>query len=95
MPRKLLTAILTFTLVTILNLSAIANPFGRAVIVNTAFTVKALATFGVTSLFGTAQFAYQLTLAQQKGVVNIQSRPFGIVADGDTFDLVAGTQIPG
>ncbi|MCA1579678.1 MAG: hypothetical protein LC794_20225 [Acidobacteria bacterium] len=53
-----------------------------------------LATFGVTSLFGTAQFAYQLTLAQQKGVVNIQSRPFGIVADGDTFDLVAGTQIP-
>ncbi len=53
-----------------------------------------LATFGVTSLFGTAQFAYQLTLAQQKGVVNIQSRPFGIVSDGDTFDLVAGTQIP-
>jgi type II secretory pathway component GspD/PulD (secretin) len=53
-----------------------------------------LATFGVTSLFGTAQFAYQLTLAQQKGVVNIQSRPFGVVADGDTFDLVAGTQIP-
>jgi type IV pilus assembly protein PilQ len=53
-----------------------------------------LATFGVTSVFGTAQFAYQLTLAQQKGVVNIQSRPFGIVADGDTFDLVAGTQIP-
>lgn len=53
-----------------------------------------LATIGVTSLFGTAQFAYQLTLAQQKGLVNIQSRPFGIVADGDTFDLVAGTQIP-
>jgi type II secretory pathway component GspD/PulD (secretin) len=53
-----------------------------------------LATFGVTSLFGTAQFAYQLTLAQQKGVVNIQSRPFGVVADGDTFDLIAGTQIP-
>jgi hypothetical protein len=53
-----------------------------------------LATFGVTSVFGTAQFAYQLTLAQQQGVVNIQSRPFGIVADGDTFDLVAGTQIP-
>ena len=53
-----------------------------------------VATFGLTSVFGTAQFAYQLTLAQQKGVVNIQSRPFGIVADGDTFDLVAGTQIP-
>ena len=41
MPRKLLTAFLTFTLITILNLSAIANPFGRVVIVNTAFTVKA------------------------------------------------------
>jgi hypothetical protein len=41
MPRNLWIAFLTFTLVTILNLSAIANPFGRAVIVNTAFTVKA------------------------------------------------------
>ena len=41
MPRKLLTAFLTFTLVTILNMFAIANPFERAVIVNTAFTVKA------------------------------------------------------
>jgi len=41
MPRKLWTAFLPFTLVTILNLSAIASPFGRAAIVNTAFTVKA------------------------------------------------------
>jgi hypothetical protein len=41
MRRNLWTLILTFTLVTILNISAIANPFGRAVIVNTAFTVKA------------------------------------------------------
>lgn len=41
MPRKLLTAFLTFTLVTTLNQLAIANPFGRAMIVNTAFTVKA------------------------------------------------------
>jgi Flp pilus assembly secretin CpaC len=55
---------------------------------------NAPATFGFTTLIGTAQFSYQLTLAQQKGVVNIQSRPFGIVTDGDTFDLVAGTQIP-
>ena len=53
-----------------------------------------LATLGVTSLFGTAQFAYQLTLAQQKGVVNIQSRPFGYVSDGEPFELVAGSQIP-
>ena len=41
MPRNLWTPILTFTLVTLLNLSVIANPFGQAVIVNTAFTVKA------------------------------------------------------
>lgn len=50
--------------------------------------------FGVTTIVGTAQFAYQLTLAQNRGLVNIQSRPFGVVSDGDTFDLVSGTQIP-
>ena len=53
-----------------------------------------LATFGASTLFGTAQFSYQLTLAQQSGAINIQSRPFGIVSDGDTFDLISGTQIP-
>ena len=67
---------------------------GMRVPTNGLGAASPLATFGVTSVFGTAQFAYQLTLAQQQGVVNIQSRPFGIVADGDTFDLVAGTQIP-
>jgi hypothetical protein len=41
MPRKLWTVFLTFTLVTTLNVFAIANSFERAVIVNTAFTVKA------------------------------------------------------
>jgi hypothetical protein len=41
MPRRLLTACLTLTLITTFHLSAVANPFGRAVIVNTAFTVKA------------------------------------------------------
>ena len=41
MPRKLLTACLTFTLIASFHLSAIATPFARAVIVNTAFTVKA------------------------------------------------------
>lgn len=41
MPRKLWIALLAFTLVTILDVSVIANPFERAVIVNTAFTVKA------------------------------------------------------
>lgn len=50
--------------------------------------------FGVTTIIGTAQFAYQLTLAQSRGLINIQSRPFGVVSDGDTFDLVSGTQIP-
>lgn len=49
---------------------------------------------GVTTLVGTAQFAYQLTLAQNRNLINIQSRPFGIVSDGDTFDLVSGVQIP-
>ena len=41
MPRKLSTAFLTFTLITTLNLFTIAKPLERAVIVNTAFTVKA------------------------------------------------------
>jgi hypothetical protein len=41
MRRKLWTAFLTFTLVMILHLWAVASPFGRAAIVNTAFTVKA------------------------------------------------------
>lgn len=53
-----------------------------------------LATFGASTLLGTAQISYQLTLAQQRGAINIQSRPFGIVSDGDTFDLISGTQIP-
>jgi len=53
-----------------------------------------LATFGASTMFGTAQFSYQLTLAQQSGAINIQSRPFGIVSDGRTFDLISGTQIP-
>lgn len=41
MPRKLLIACLTLTLVASFHLSVIATPFARAVIVNTAFTVKA------------------------------------------------------
>lgn len=41
MPRRLRTAYLTLTLVGVFSLSATANPFGQAVIVNTAFTVKA------------------------------------------------------
>jgi len=41
MPRRLLAACLTLTLVAVFHLSAVANPFGQTVIVNTAFTVKA------------------------------------------------------
>jgi hypothetical protein len=41
MPRRLLTTCLTLTLFTVFHLSAVANPFGRAVIVNSAFAVKA------------------------------------------------------
>ena len=41
MPRRLWTAYLTLTLVALFYLPAVANAFGRAVIVNTAFTVKA------------------------------------------------------
>jgi hypothetical protein len=41
MPRRYLTACVTLAFVAVFQLSAVANPFGRAVIVNTAFTVKA------------------------------------------------------
>jgi type IV pilus assembly protein PilQ len=50
--------------------------------------------FGVTTIIGTAQFNYQLSLAKQNGAINVQSRPFGIVGDGEVFDLTSGTQIP-
>ncbi len=49
---------------------------------------------GVSSIIGTGQFAYQLSLAEQKGAANIQARPYGTVTDGNTIDLVAGSQIP-
>ena len=39
--RRLCTAYLTLTLIGVFTLSVMANPFGQAVIVNTAFTVKA------------------------------------------------------
>ena len=41
MPRRLWATCLTLTLIASFHLSAIANPFEQAVIVNTAFTVKA------------------------------------------------------
>jgi len=53
-----------------------------------------LVTLGGGMVFPSAQFALQITAAQQSGKVNIKSQPFGIVADGETFDLQAGIQIP-
>ena len=41
MPRKLWTTYLALTLVVLFSLSVTGSPLGRAVIVNTAFTVKA------------------------------------------------------
>ena len=41
MPRRLWTACITLTLVVLFSLSLTASPLGQAVIVNTAFTVKA------------------------------------------------------
>ena len=41
MPRRLLTTCLTLTFVTVFHLSAAGNPFGQAVILNSAFAVKA------------------------------------------------------
>jgi hypothetical protein len=41
MPRKLFIPCLTLILIAVVSISGIANPFERAVIVNTAFTVKA------------------------------------------------------
>jgi type II secretory pathway component GspD/PulD (secretin) len=45
-------------------------------------------------VFPGGQFALQITAAQQQGAINIQSRPMGIVADGETLDLTRGIQIP-
>jgi Flp pilus assembly secretin CpaC len=50
--------------------------------------------FGVSTILGTAQFSYQATLLAQRGVINIQSRPFALVQDGETVTLDVGRQIP-
>jgi type II secretory pathway component GspD/PulD (secretin) len=53
-----------------------------------------LGVLGATTIVGTAQFSLQVSLAEKKGVANIQARPFGTVTDGSTIDLIAGSQIP-
>ena len=55
---------------------------------------SALGVLGATTIVGTAQFSLQVSLAEKKGIANIQARPFGTVTDGSTIDLVAGSQIP-
>lgn len=49
---------------------------------------------GVTSIFGTFQFAAQFTAAKQKGLLFERYSPVGVVADGEAFNLDSGTQFP-
>lgn len=56
--------------------------------------INPLGVMAATTIIGTAQFSLQVSLAEKKGVANIQARPFGTVTDGSTIDLVAGSQIP-
>lgn len=49
---------------------------------------------GGSSVIGTVQFNLLLSLAQQRGLVNVQSRPFGVVRDGGTLEVQAGQSIP-
>lgn len=49
---------------------------------------------GGSSIIGTVQFNLLLSLAQQRGFINVQSRPFGVVRDGGTLEVQAGQSIP-
>ncbi len=49
---------------------------------------------GGSALFGTAQFSFQYTAAQFKGLLNEQARPTGITMSGQTVRLDSGLQIP-
>lgn len=49
---------------------------------------------GGSSIIGTVQFNLLLSLAQQRGLINVQSRPFGVVRDGGTLEVQAGQSIP-
>lgn len=49
---------------------------------------------GGSSVIGTVQFNLLLSLAQQRGLINVQSRPFGVVRDGGTLEVQAGQSIP-
>lgn len=59
MPRKLLAVCLTLSVLAVLQLSALANPFGRAVIANSAFTIKAGAlSIGISELATLEQMSW-------------------------------------
>jgi type II secretory pathway component GspD/PulD (secretin) len=62
--------------------------------INGLSATNPLVTLGGGMVFPGGQFALQITAAQQQGAINIQSRPMGIVADGETLDLTRGIQIP-
>ncbi len=55
--------------------------------------VSPAAVLGGTGLFGTFQFAVQLTALQQKGIINVQQRPALLVNNGDTGVLDFGRTI--
>jgi Flp pilus assembly secretin CpaC len=60
---------------------------------NALGTVSPSMVLGGSGLFGTVQFAVQLTALQQNGVVNVQQRPALLVNNGDTGTLDFGRTI--
>lgn len=68
-------------------------PAGFRVPTNGLGAVSPTAVLGGSGLFGTAQFAVQLTALQQKGVVNVQQRPAFLVNNGDTGTLDFGRNV--
>ena len=48
---------------------------------------------GLSTLFGTVQFAAQLNLLKQQGVVKVDNRPLIVIPDGDTGNLKVGRNV--
>lgn len=53
-----------------------------------------LAIFGFTTIIGTSQFAHFITAAEQKGIANVEAKPFGTIADGQPLDIISGDEVP-
>jgi hypothetical protein len=68
-------------------------PDGFAVPSSGLSAVSPAAVLGGTGLFGTVQFALQLSALQQRGIVNVQQRPALLVNNGDTGVLDFGRTI--